>query len=981
MADFNKLKDTIRGAIYPNGRGAISADKHQAALLDMADTMQETAAQVTELSAEIADVDSQFAPYRAYSNIPLTKDSDFGGYSSGGSIAETGTEHSIMQMFKVKKGYVYRITANALTLGFENVDRIFFCKGFPTNGAESESILTIYDLPSEGKFSKEYTAPSDGYIGVAQKYAASFQLMSDIAVYVKDSLIDFETKINSAEKEIGSNALHIAEVEERTQSQIDSINSSLSQYRDSRTLETTGEFYGYSIDGKALESDKAHSTSLVFKVKKGVNYTITANALTLGCEAYDRIFFCKAYPTNEASTESVLTIYDLTNAGVFSKEYTAPSDGYIGVNVIFATYPLLSDVVIKADDALIDFTTGINDATQHIDSIDKQLDIYRAFSTTPMAQDREFGGYSSGGSIAETGMEHSIMQMFKVKKGASYLISANALTLGFENVDRIFFCKGFPTNGAESESILTVYDLPSEGNFSKEYVAPSDGYIGVAQKYAASFQLMSDIAVYGKGELIDFESQINELRYQRGTSDSSYLAIPVPQLAQVNFITTKLPTTKTEDIHAIMEFDDKQGNVIRKNIILNAQGTSSLAAAKKNFAIDIVDANYEDSHSIKFGDWVAQDSFHLKAYMWDGIRVKPMAAYDFWESILKTRGMTKDRAWKRLQLPTDIPIASNAIDGSYLQLDSGAKGHPSGFPIILSVNGEFYGIYCWQLKKHRDNYHQKKSKAEHIHLDGYISNNMLWGVNGNIDWQKWAGKKAESETNANYEGIEVRNPKGLILVDGTEYDADFNTGEFISSSSAKYDSSNEDMVRTAKVRASIEEFSRKVYAASQMSNGAEKKAALAEIFDIDSFIDYIIFSQVTGNQDGYVKNWQWTTYDGIKWAVNAYDLDGIWGWDSWNFFEPFATWGGTGTKPVAMMVDNYKSEIKARYAELRNMGIITLDKIMQPLYNYVKVIGIDYYDKEYEKWEGYGVRDNLWRFESWMAESIRLTDILMDYNS
>lgn len=52
MADFNKLKGTIRGAIYPNGRGAISADKHQAALLDMADTMQETDAKVTELSGE-----------------------------------------------------------------------------------------------------------------------------------------------------------------------------------------------------------------------------------------------------------------------------------------------------------------------------------------------------------------------------------------------------------------------------------------------------------------------------------------------------------------------------------------------------------------------------------------------------------------------------------------------------------------------------------------------------------------------------------------------------------------------------------------------------------------------------------------------------------------------------------------------------------------------------------------------------------------
>ena len=57
MADFNKLKDTIRGAIYPNGRGAISADKHQAALLEMADTMQETDSKVTELSSEAVKSD------------------------------------------------------------------------------------------------------------------------------------------------------------------------------------------------------------------------------------------------------------------------------------------------------------------------------------------------------------------------------------------------------------------------------------------------------------------------------------------------------------------------------------------------------------------------------------------------------------------------------------------------------------------------------------------------------------------------------------------------------------------------------------------------------------------------------------------------------------------------------------------------------------------------------------------------------------
>ena len=463
-------------------------------------------------------------------------------------------------------------------------------------------------------------------------------------------------------------------------------------------------------------------------------------------------------------------------------------------------------------------------------------------------------------------------------------------------------------------------------------------------------------------------------------SSNPYIAMSIPQLAMVNIVAGSLPTTKTDDILATLEFNDMQGNVFAKKIIMNAQGTSSLGLRKKNISIDIMDENYEDSHEIKFGDWVAQDGFHLKAYMLDGVRVKPMAVYDFYESMLLTRGVRKDRAWKRLQLSADISMTSNDIEDSYLQIDDGAKNHPSGFPIILYFNGVFHGIYCWQLKKHRANYHQKKSKAEHIHLDGNISNILLWEANGNINWNKWAGKEMESDSIQNKDGIEVRNPKKLILTDGTEYDADTNAGELISEDSAGFDAANADMVRTAAVRANIESLSRRVYALTQMAKGAEKKSAIAEVFDVDSIIDYIIFSQITGNLDGYKKNWQWVTYDGVKWAVNAYDLDGTWGWSSWNYYAPYTTWIHNDTPPVTLIIENYLDEIKARYKELRDKGVIDLAKIMQPLVNYVKVIGIDYYDMEYEKWTD-GARDNLWRFESWMEESIKRTDGLMGYNS
>ena len=153
---------------------------------------------------------------------------------------------------------------------------------------------------------------------------------------------------------------------------------------------------------------------------------------------------------------------------------------------------------------------------------------------------------------------------------------------------------------------------------------------------------------------------------------------------------------------------------------------------------------------------------------------------------------------------------------------------------------------------------------------------------------------------------------------------------------------------------------------------------IGKFFDVESIIDYIIFCQITGNIDGLKKNWQWFTYNGIIWAVAAYDLDAVWGWSGSEYYEPSATFVGTYAPPVAMVVENYLDEIKARYKELRDKGVIDLAKIMQPLVNYVKVIGIDYYDMEYEKWTG-GARDNLWRFESWMEESIKRTDALMDY--
>ena len=459
-----------------------------------------------------------------------------------------------------------------------------------------------------------------------------------------------------------------------------------------------------------------------------------------------------------------------------------------------------------------------------------------------------------------------------------------------------------------------------------------------------------------------------------------YIAIPIPKLAIVNIVADYLPTTKTDNIRAKIEFNDMQGNSFVKNVIANKQGNSTLALKKGNFSIDVMDENYDDSHEIKFGNWVAQDGFHLKSYYWDGIKVKALAAYDFYENILLSRTCRSNRQWKRMQLPNDIPITGNDINDLYLRIDDGAKCHPSGFPIILYHNGVFFGIYCWQLKKHRKNYHQKKDKAGHIHLDGNISAPLLWEANGNIDWDKWAGKEYESADSDNKDGIEIRNPKKLILVDGSEYDGETNAGELISASSPNYNPNNADMVRTASVRASIETFSRNATEIINMPKGAARKAKIAEVFDVDSVIDKILFGQVIGDKDGYKKNWQWFTYNGVIWAVAAYDLDGCWGWDSWHYFEPLNSLFDYKSPIIRPIAEEYAEELRERYKYLRDTGVISVSAIMKPLVHYVQTIGNEYYELEDERWPN-GVKDNLWRFETWIEESIKLQDAWLGYTS
>ncbi len=416
---------------------------------------------------------------------------------------------------------------------------------------------------------------------------------------------------------------------------------------------------------------------------------------------------------------------------------------------------------------------------------------------------------------------------------------------------------------------------------------------------------------------------------------------------------------KNYDVPCWIEFWDKQGNYFKKTAKISGQGNSSMMFPQKNIAIDMFDTETMDSaFSVKFGNWVSQDSYHLKAFYGDFIKGIGIVAYKIAMQAQKTRGVFKDVSWKSA-LIDERNQSSNPLHNTVSDLNmrmSEARCMPDGFPVMLYRNGEFYGIYAMCLKKHRNNYHMNKSTPEHVHLDGIISNSTILG--GSVDWTQF----------------EIRNPKGLYYKElhqgKLSYDSDY-PGCFeiadeetvntwiengkLPDGTAINAKIQKQLKITAKVHKYVTELSSAYGKVDTVSGIEEKKVEFNKYFDADNLIDYLLINMALADGDGFGPNWQWTTWDGTKWYVNQYDKDNTCGYDSKAFFvhdirNPMS-WYGANVSIMKFVQSNYSEELKLRWKELVNAQILTKENIMNEIMKWTERIGYNNYDRHYnEKW-------------------------------
>ena len=462
--------------------------------------------------------------------------------------------------------------------------------------------------------------------------------------------------------------------------------------------------------------------------------------------------------------------------------------------------------------------------------------------------------------------------------------------------------------------------------------------------------------------MTEFQKALKDAGFQPGgTGDwSDYISnggdeplqIPVPRFAKINII-TDLPLENLNkigldgavkglnyDVPCQVEFFDMVGNYFKKPAMISGQGNSTMNDPMKSIALDLFDSEVgDDAFAVKFGDWVSQDSYHIKAFYKDCLKSIQPIAYTIGEKMTDFLKCRSNRNQSKISSITD----NGGCGTAKYDWNIGAKCMPQQFPIEVFRNGEYYGLCVLSLKKHRANYSMDKKEYEDVLIDHIGS--MTW-----ID------------DSPNWNAMEIRNPKTLICMDGSEYDGDSPKELIDSSAEGIYDASNKDHVNTAKTKNVILKANKSLLEVINAESVDDKKKIYKKYFDFENALCYAIFCELTYNIDGYINNCQVSIYshkdeDGNtipKIGFNIYDCDSClgksWSGTLWSMSTSSIVLSKSNNHPLRILPELFFDELKAAYKQLRDAKVIDYDSISEIVDDWIGRIGYDALVRQNNKW-------------------------------
>lgn len=361
--------------------------------------------------------------------------------------------------------------------------------------------------------------------------------------------------------------------------------------------------------------------------------------------------------------------------------------------------------------------------------------------------------------------------------------------------------------------------------------------------------------------------------------------------------------SKKDSLSEGLSFSFPRFNVSGTLTGIKVQGASSASLAKKNYTLHL------DRKIELIPGYGKQDKYVIKADMTDFSHVRNVGCAKLWGEVRKTR-IKADDAIKVNDTDYLTDNAGNHITGEAdPQLSIGGNyGAVDGFPIALYINGKYWGLYTFNVPK--DDWMAKMPKKQGCAIVSTV----------------WASFNESTRLDGKDMDIEFC---------GTE-DSDWvfrSINALIDTVKASYDTKDD--------------FTK----------------VITPLLDIDSAIDYYVYSVAIGNVDGAVRNFNLQTWDGKKWYFAAYDLDMVFGRtpDLLDYLSP--EYNGSSIRHGGLTFENmatgnrifhqlwkfYKADIIARYKELVQ-SVLSASNVSTFLTNYAKSMPIALKIQEDKLW-------------------------------
>lgn len=460
----------------------------------------------------------------------------------------------------------------------------------------------------------------------------------------------------------------------------------------------------------------------------------------------------------------------------------------------------------------------------------------------------------------------NVPTQFEAYKENIYSIPEEVLSLngyGQSNPDDIseynyidFENKQFVAVGSISNDKWTSFPAPILTDISRYincYLEVSGGG-NIIFENAPQLEVYSDITFLLKKEITLEKDKI----YEKTTLPILYLT------------GSTLGISKEDKVNLNYVYGDLSGTCT-----LKWQGSSSLAYPKKNYTI-----KFDNPFEAKEG-WGSQSKYCLKANYIDYTHSRNVVSARLWGQVVKSR----------TNVPTEL---SSLVNG----------GAIDGFPICVVINGEYQGLYTFNIPK-----------------DGW-----MFGM-GSLDTEAIVGAGAMSD------------------ITGFKAPPEFGDDKF----EIEYAPNEDD---TSEIETSITNL----YNALQNATKENFDSSVGSLIDIESAIDYCLFVVLLNHFDGTNRNYLMATFDNTKWYMSAYDMDCTYGLN-WN--------GSKVTQPKDYQIDfnnyikknkliecicNYKKEeLKARYKTLRN-DILNKNNVALQFLDFISNIPKLLYDEEVKIW-------------------------------